>query len=248
MSRQYVSPSAKKVLAVAISQLGYHEGRDKNGNWNNDEKYAKEVPGLSWANFQAWCAVFVSWVAMKAGFASLYPRTASTDEAATWYQKRGQFNEHPAIAAQGFLANHGDEHHTFLVEDFDDTYVYSIDGNSNTSGSSQGDGVYRVKRLRRDPDIEGYGYPAFPEGIVTADPNYKGKRAVRPAGAGGSGGSVQIVPAAPAKKAPAKTPIADKGVEVAQKGLNAAQAHKQPKKAKRWRTALNALKGLSSKY
>lgn len=170
-----LTPSANKVIALAKSQVGYHEGRDKDGNWNNIQKFSPAVPGLEWSQGQAWCATFISWLALKSGFSSLFPRTASTDVAATWYQSRGQWSEYPAIGAQGFLAHGADEFHTFLVWAYDDTYIYTVEGNSNTNGSPQGDGVYSLKRIRRDAIVEGYGYPAYPEGIISADPAWKSK-------------------------------------------------------------------------
>jgi hypothetical protein len=165
-----LTPTADKVIAVAKSQVGYHEGRDPNGNWNNHQKYSPAVPGLGWSQGMAWCATFVSWVAMKAGVAALFPRTASTDTAASWYQSRKRWSTYPAIGAQGFLAHKTDEFHTFIVVRYDDTYIYTVEGNSNTNGSPQGDGVYALKRRRRDDVVEGYGYPAYPEGIMSADP------------------------------------------------------------------------------
>jgi hypothetical protein len=171
-----LTPTADRVISVAKSQVGYHEGRDPNGNWNNIQKYSPAVPGLEWSQGQAWCATFVSWVAMKAGVAHLFPRTASTDAGASWYQARGQWSEYPAIGAQGFLARGSDEFHTFIVARYDDTYIYTIEGNTNDNGSPQGDGVYALKRRRRDAVVEGYGYPAYPEGIISADPEWADHR------------------------------------------------------------------------
>lgn len=165
-----LTPTADRVIAIAKSQIGYHEGRDPSGNWNNIQKYSPQVPGLEWSQGQAWCATFIAWLAMKAGVAYLFPRTASTIVAASWFQSRGQWSEFPAIGAMGFLSHGSVEFHTFLVIGYDATYVYTIEGNSNTNGSPQGDGVYNLKRIRRDAVVEGYGYPAYPEGIISADP------------------------------------------------------------------------------
>lgn len=171
-----LTPTADKVLKVALGQVGYREGRDKDGNWNNHQKYSPAVPGLEWSQGQAWCATFVSWVAMTAGAASLFPRTASTDAAASWYQQNKRWSQYPAIGAQGFLARGSDEFHTFLVVKYDDTYIWTVEGNTNTTGSPQGNGVYELRRRRRDTEVEGYGYPAYPEGIVSADPAWKSQR------------------------------------------------------------------------
>ncbi|MCW2785256.1 MAG: 50, phiBT1p18 [Marmoricola sp.] len=163
------TPSADKVVALAKTQVGYHEGRS-GSNWNNIQKYSPAVPGLEWSQGQAWCATFVSWLALKSGFAALFPSTASTDTGARWWKAHGRWSEYPAIGAQGYLGVKGDMFHTFLVTGYDSTYVHTIEGNTNTNGSSQGDGVYALKRRRDSTSIQGYGYPAYPEGIVSADP------------------------------------------------------------------------------
>lgn len=164
--------TAARVLSIAKAEIGYHEGR-AGTTWTNHQKYSPEVPGLEWSQNQAWCATFVSWCALKAGVAALFPRTASTDTAAHWYKARKRWSEYPAVGAQGFLGTNGDMHHTFLVTGYDDTYVYTVEGNTNTNGSPQGDGVYALKRPRRSTSIAGYGYPAYPEGIDSADPAWR---------------------------------------------------------------------------
>ncbi|MBA9050791.1 MULTISPECIES: CHAP domain-containing protein [Streptomyces] len=159
-----------KIKSIAKGEVGYREGRS-GGHWNNDQKYSKEVPGLAWSNFQAWCATFVSWVAFKAGAADLYPRTASCATGVAWFRKLGRFSEFPAIGAQVFYGPGGGSH-TGLVVDFDSEWIYTVEGNTNDSGSSEGDGVYAKKRARKSDWVYGYGYPKFPEGIKSADPAY----------------------------------------------------------------------------
>lgn len=168
--------SPAKIIAIAKPEVGYLEGRHA-GHWDNTEKYAAQVPGMAWVSDQGqpWCAVFVSWVAMKAGFAELFPRTASTDVGAAWYKQRKAWSEYPAVGAQGFLGHNGDMFHTFIVVDYDDTYIYTVEGNSNDTGAAEGSGVVAHKRKRTDANIAGYGYPAYPEGIVSADPAWKRK-------------------------------------------------------------------------
>lgn len=158
-----------RLVRIADSQVGYHEGRS-GGHWNNIQKYSPAVPGLEWSQGQAWCCTFVSWCAMKAGLASLFPRTASCKEAMAWWKARNQFHEYPAIGAQVI---YGNGEHTGIVRDYDDTYIYVDEGNTNNNGSAEGDGVYLKKRLRRDPYVTGYGYPAVIGGLKSADPNYK---------------------------------------------------------------------------
>lgn len=163
----------RKIISIAKSQVGYHEGRS-NGHWNNHQKYALQVPGLGWNYGGPWCATFVSWLALKAGLADYYPRTATVATAMGWFKIRGQWSEYPAIGAQVIYGVNGDAH-TGLVYDYDDTYIYTVEGNTNTNGSAEGDGVYAKKRARRDPYVHGYGYPKIPNfKLKSADPNYKG--------------------------------------------------------------------------
>jgi hypothetical protein len=156
-----VNPAIQKVIDTATAEVGYHEGRS-GGHWNNQEKYAGQVPGLEWANGQPWCAVFVSWVALNAGVADLFPRTASCDVAAKWFRDRGQWSEFPSIGAQVFYGTAADLVHTGVVVDFDRDTITTVEGNTNDSGSREGDGVYRKVRQRRDGYVVGYGLPAYP--------------------------------------------------------------------------------------
>jgi GH25 family lysozyme M1 (1,4-beta-N-acetylmuramidase) len=158
------------MTVLARGEVGYHEGRS-NGHWNNFEKYAPAVPGLEWAQNQAWCATFVSWLAMKAGAAKLFPRTASCEAGVAWFKKAGRFSQYPGIGAQVFYGPGGGEHTGFVVG-YDDTYVYTVEGNTNDNGSAEGDGVYAKSRIRHSDHIYGYGYPKFPEGIKNADPKF----------------------------------------------------------------------------
>lgn len=159
------------VLSIAKGEVGYHEGRSADGHWNNKEKYAEELPGMSWADFQAWCATFVSWVAWKAGADALFPKTASCATGVQWFKAKGRFSEYPAIGAQVFYGPGGGTH-TGIVYDFDADYVYTVEGNTNDNGSAEGDGVYLKKRERRSTFVYGYGYPLYPEGIKSADPKF----------------------------------------------------------------------------
>ncbi|MGZ2360721.1 CHAP domain-containing protein [Streptomyces sp. 372A] len=168
-----MSTQAQKILGIAEAEKGYHEGRS-GGHWNNDQKYSDETPGLAWSDKMAWCATFVAWCAFKAGLAALYPVTASCLTGVAWFKQRKQWSEYPAIGAQVFYGSGGGAH-TGLVYDYDATYVYTVEGNTNSSGSAEGDGVYLKKRKRADAYVFGYGYPAFAEGIVSADPAWKSK-------------------------------------------------------------------------
>jgi hypothetical protein len=140
------------VIKVAKTQIGVHEGRS-NGHWNNDQKYSNEVPGLAWSDFQPWCCTFVSWVAFKSGAGDLYPRTASCDVAGAWFKAKGRWSEYPAVGAQVFYGVPRDLNHTGIVIAFDADSITTVEGNTNLSGSREGDGVYLRKRLRRTANV-----------------------------------------------------------------------------------------------
>jgi hypothetical protein len=159
---------------VVKAEVGYHEGRS-DGHWNNHEKYADQVPGLEWVdNVEgAWCAVFAAWGFQKAGLPKgSYPVTASCATGVSWYKSRSRLSAYPAIGSQIFYGPGGGTH-TGVVIGFDATHVYSVEGNTNDSGSPEGDGVYWKSHERTDPHVYGYGYPVYPDGIESADPAWK---------------------------------------------------------------------------
>ncbi|MFH8414346.1 C40 family peptidase [Streptomyces collinus] len=187
-----------KVISVAKAELGTQEKRS-GGHWVNDSKYNRwfgKIPGYGQDGYGwPWCAAFVAWVAAEAGVAELYPKTAGCATAVAWFKRQGRFSEYPAIGAQVFFGANGGTH-TGLVVDYDADYIYTVEGNTNTSGSAEGDGVYAKKWARRNAYVYGYGYPKFAEGITSADPKFKGeapKAETKPA----------PVKPAPAKPAPA---------------------------------------------
>lgn len=166
--------SAKTVLDLAASQVGYKEGFS-NGHYNNHNKYAPAVPGLEWAQDQPWCDVFVSWCFYKAG-QQLPSGVISASVAASRdaWKKAGRFSQYPAVGAHAIYGADGSQH-TGLVYKYDKDYIYTIEGNTNDDGSAEGNGVYRKKRLRRDGYVYGYGYPDYSQPIVSADPSKGGK-------------------------------------------------------------------------
>ncbi|MDX3214578.1 CHAP domain-containing protein [Streptomyces sp. ME02-6991-2B] len=162
------------LASVARGEVGYHEGKT-NGHWNNDQKYSDAVPGLAWSDGQPWCATFVAWVAMKAGAAALFPRTASCLAGVAWFRARGRWSEYPAVGAQVFYGAGNGGTHTGLVVAFDADTITTVEGNTNSNGSAEGDGVYVKTRRRRDAYVYGYGVPAF-DGLVSADPRWGGRK------------------------------------------------------------------------
>ncbi|MCC3773660.1 peptidoglycan-binding protein [Streptomyces sp. UNOB3_S3] len=167
---------AQKVLDTARGEVGYQEGFS-GGHWDNSQKYSPAVPGLEWSDEQPWCSTFVSWVFQEAGASDIAPVTASCYEGVSWFEDRGRFSEYPAVGAVVYFGSGGGTHVGIVTSYTDDT-IYTVEGNTNDSGSAEGDGVYRKARPRKSSYVYGYGYPAYPEGIVTADPEWKGRDGV----------------------------------------------------------------------
>lgn len=166
------NPQMPQVIAVARSQVGYREGYAE-GGWTNVVRYADEVPGLSGYQGQSWCMTFTSWVAMRAGVPSLFPRGVDCSAGVAWFTAASRWSWYPAIGAQVFYGTSGQDH-TGIVYAYDATYIWTIEGNTNDNGSTEGDGVYLRKRKRADAIVYGYGLPAYQEGIITADTALKG--------------------------------------------------------------------------
>lgn len=166
---------ARNIFAnILLSKLGYHEGRDPNGNWNNHTIFPPETKGLEWAQDQPWCATFQVWASQRAGIASLWPQTASCYTAVQWWKSHKRWTEYPVLGGPLYMGDGGADH-TEVVTGYTATRVFSIGGNTNVNGSYQGDGVYEHDRPRRGAGSPyGYGVPAFPEGVVSADPAWGG--------------------------------------------------------------------------
>ncbi|MEU7200260.1 peptidoglycan-binding protein [Streptomyces sp. NPDC045470] len=183
------------VIRVALAEVGYQAQRAPGERPSGHQKYSGQVPGLAWSNYQPWCATWTSWVALKSGTADLYPRTASVETAMNWFKNKGRWSAYPAVGAQVIYGVNGDAH-TGLCLSYDRDHIYTVEGNTSLTNDANGNKVMRRTRLRRDAYVHGYGLPRFPEGIVTADPELKGRAgfvykatASGPVTGGGSGGS-----------------------------------------------------------
>lgn len=152
-------PTASAFIAKLAAQIGYREGW--NGSYyNNDTKFGVWY-GL---NYQPWCAIFMSWGANEVGaLGTLVPKYASCTAGLKWFRDRGQTGVWPPRQGDIFILReyapsrwNADSDgwapiHTGAVErwegDLNSGYIVTIEGNTNTGGSSQGNGVYRLRRF-----------------------------------------------------------------------------------------------------
>lgn len=166
--------TATSAIRIARSQVGYREGRS-GGRWNNDQKYSDQLPGFAWSDNQPWCATFVQWCYWQTGVkVPSSARSASCLTSSNAYKNAGRFSEYPVIGAQVFFGENG-KTHTGIVRDYDNTYVYTVEGNTNDDGSAEGDGVYLKKHRRRSAWVHGYGIPYLKGTLQSPDPRWNGK-------------------------------------------------------------------------
>ncbi|MER8186390.1 hypothetical protein [Kitasatospora sp. NPDC094015] len=164
---------ARAMIDKARSWIGYREGP---GNANRFSAELNRPP-------ESWCADFVAAVARETGNAAYFPNTASCSIGRGWFKQRGRLSVYPAIGAQVFFGAPGNPDgpggtHTGLCIAYTIDTITVVAGNTNDNGSPNGDGVYLRSYRRRSDYVESYGYPAYPEGLVCADPAWRGRARV----------------------------------------------------------------------
>lgn len=181
-----VNAAAEKVLALAASEVDYHEkasgaGLDDkyansgSGNWT---KYARDLDEIqSFYNGKkqgaAWCDVFVDWLFVKCfGAATAMKMLCQPQNSAgagckyskDYYQAAGRFSRNPAPGSQIFFYdNAGQINHTGIVEKVVGGMVHTIEGNTM-------DRVARMSYSIDDGRIAGYGAPIWELATISSVP------------------------------------------------------------------------------
>ena len=150
---EFVGVGNEAIVEVASQQVGNVGGR----------------PYWSWYGFYdrvEWCACFVSWCANKCGYIKdgIIPKFAVVGHGMSWFKNRDQWQGrgyHPKPGDIIFFDWDGDGlgNHVGIVESSDDTYVYTIEGNS-------GDRCRRRTYFISSSMIMGYGIPAYPDPVA----------------------------------------------------------------------------------
>ena len=141
-------PTAKEVLAVAASQIGYCEKKTnaylddftKNAGSNNYTKYARDLYKAGYWNGNKngydWCTTFVAWCIYEACGKNLADAKkvqpygtygASCKWQTKYYQNAKRWSETPAVGDQAFFTRG----HTGLVEKVGTKTITLIEGNSH---------------------------------------------------------------------------------------------------------------------
>lgn len=143
----------ESIVSLAIGEIGHAEptGDDKYIKW-----YSTSIPLTT-----AWCAIFVSWCANKAGVStSVIPKFASCTIGMNWFKGKGRWRNKSGYTPQSgdiifFTNKKGVSTHVGIVEKVIGNTVHTIEGNAN-------DKVMRRTYEKSNSYILGYGVPNYP--------------------------------------------------------------------------------------
>ncbi len=144
-----LDPKRIQLRTIYTAEIGV---REKTGK-NDGPRVAEYLRYTQLGEGYAWCASFVSWVFGKAGYDQ--PRTPWTPalfpaKRTIWKQGRSIGKHPPPQTGDVFglwFNNLGRVAHAGMIDQWDDKYAITVEGNTNASGSNEGDGVYRKRRL-----------------------------------------------------------------------------------------------------
>lgn len=188
----------KKVIEIALAEVGYLEkasnanleGKTANAGSKNYTKYALDLDTLGFYNGRkngvAWCDVFVDWCFVQAyGLDTALRLTcqplgksncgAGCKYSRQYYQSKGQLHNTPQAGDQVFFwpkngIGGSAVQHTGLVYAVDNTYVYTVEGNTSSAGGvvANGGAVARKKYKLSYARLAGFGRPDY--GMTAQEP------------------------------------------------------------------------------
>jgi len=141
-------------LEIAITQIGKQE-QPLGSNWGEPvQSYLRSV-GIGFP--ASWCMAFVYWCFKNAsantGLANTAIKTGGVMKA--WNNAPKDSKSNVPVVGSIFIMDFGKGlGHTGIVEKFDSTNIYTIEGNTNDTGSREGIEVCR--RTRKRSAIKGY--------------------------------------------------------------------------------------------
>lgn len=195
-----MSSAIDRVIATAKAEVGYLEKKSNanldsfsaNSGYNNYTKYARDLDATGLYNSPkqgySWCDIFVDWcfvktfglaAAIKMQGQSMHGVGAGCTESASYYKAIGRFYKTPQVGDQIFFSTNSGRtmYHTGLVYSVDNTYVYTIEGNTSKASGvvANGGGVAYKSYKRNYWQIGGYGRPRWeyatsPSNNVTPSP------------------------------------------------------------------------------
>ena len=177
----------ERLIITATNEIGYLEkktneyldDKTKNAGYNNFTKYARDLDNIKRYNGKKqgypWCTQFVFWCfwktfglddALELTCTTMGDLSASCKYWVQYYTKQGRYvkTNHPQIGDQVFFVDTKNEYqHTGLVVDIDDTYFYTIEGNTGKDEGviPNGGGVHKKRYYLKYGLVGGYGRPDY---------------------------------------------------------------------------------------
>lgn len=128
----------QRVVAAAQKEIGTREGNVQ----NTGKRVAEYLRYTGIKVPEKWCAAWVSFVFGQAGYAA--PKTAWSP--ALFPASRQVKKAGPGMVLGIYYASLKRIAHVGIVEEVKNDWIFSIEGNTNVSGSREVDGVYRRTR------------------------------------------------------------------------------------------------------
>lgn len=175
--------TADRVIKTAMAEKGYQQkksnssldSKSANAGSNNYTKYARDFDTKypRWYNGKkngyAWCDMFVDWCFLTTfGYQKALELLCQPQRSAgagckysyQYYKQKGRAGRVPKIGAQIFFGNSEQNlNHTGLVYDIDNTYVYTIEGNTSNKVD--------CCKYKRGASNLWYGYPKYDSDITS---------------------------------------------------------------------------------
>jgi hypothetical protein len=140
----------ERIASIAESQIGVRESTHNGGGAIAEYQRATWLPVGPWA----WCAAFVCWVIKQAMGTDKWtfkrPETAGAWDYENWCRgvdNSAKLKKPAPNVRRGDIVVYTFSHIGIAVgEPDEDGNVLVVEGNTNTAGSREGDGVYRKHR------------------------------------------------------------------------------------------------------
>ena len=152
-----IEQAKQDIVALARSQLGYHEGPDNYNKYADDPKIVK-LYGWCPQN-QPWCCTFANWCFLNVfgyniGSKLTYGGAAACSSSANLFRNHGAFVYTPNVGDQAFFNVSGGINHTGIVVDVQGTLFTTVEGNYS-------DKVSLVQHNVGASDVAGFGRPCW---------------------------------------------------------------------------------------
>lgn len=140
-----------KIIAIATAEVGVRESNDNSGARVMEYQAADTLGGTHYP----WCASFVSWAIREASKATktknIWCNSASCDVILAWARKLNIVHTTPQVGDVFLvMVSKYDATHTGIVVAVNGPKFAEISGNTNDTGSRNGDGVYKQSRTNGD--------------------------------------------------------------------------------------------------